>query len=237
MKIIDAHTHLGQWGYPFNVETNADKLIALMNEFNVEKSFCSYIDNMLVEDAVKKYPGRIIGQAWEDPYKGQEAIDDLRYHVKELGFKSMKLHPLINGFLPYDPMVFPLIEEARSLNIPVFMHSGHAPYSLPWQIAQLAEDFPDVRFVMVHMGHGHGIYIQAALDVAKKLPNVYLETSGMPMANKIKEAFDTLGDDRVMYGSDIPFHDPSVELQRMKVAGLTDAQMQKLLYDNAANFC
>jgi len=24
----------------------------------------------------------------------------------ELGFKTLKLHPLVNGFLPYDPMVF-----------------------------------------------------------------------------------------------------------------------------------
>lgn len=237
MKIIDAHTHLGSWGYPFNVANTIEEFIALMDEFTVEKAFCSNPDNKLVEDAVKQYPDRIVGQAWEDPYKGKAAVDHLHYAVMELGFKSLKLHPLVNGFLPYDPMVFPLMEEVQNLNIPVFVHSGHAPYSLPWQIGQLAEEFPDIRFVLVHMGHGHGVYIQSALDVACKLPNVYLETSGMPMHTKIKEAFDMLGDDKVMYGSDVPFHHPSVELQRMKVAGLTDAQMQKLFYDNAANFC
>lgn len=42
---------------------------------------------------------------------------------------------------------------------------------------------------MVHMGHGNGIYIQAAIDLSKKHDNVYLETSGMPMHTKIREAY------------------------------------------------
>jgi len=237
MKLIDAHTHLGYWGHPFNVESDAEGLIALMDKFNVEKSFCSYFDNKIVEDAVKKYPDRIIGQVWEDPNLGQAAVDDMRHHIKDLGFKSLKLHPLINGFVANAPIVYPFMEEARSLNIPVFFHTGHPPYSLPWAVGELARDFPDVRIVMIHMGHGHAVYIQSAVELAKKLPNIYLETSGMPMHTKIKEVFDTIGEDRVMYGSDIPFHDPSVELQRMKVTGITDAQMQKLLHDNALSFC
>ena len=66
------------------------------------------------------------------------------------------------------------------MDLPVFIHSGHPPFSLPHSIIQLAEDFPKVRIVMVHMGHGNGIYIQAAIDLSKKHDNVYLETSGMP---------------------------------------------------------
>ena len=54
----------------------------------------------------------------------------------------------------------------------------------------------------------------------------------MPMHTKIKEAMDTVGDDRVIYGSDIPFHHPSVELQRVKMAKLTEHQLQKILHDN-----
>jgi predicted TIM-barrel fold metal-dependent hydrolase len=55
----------------------------------------------------------------------------------------------------------------------------------------------------------------------------------MPMHTKIKEAMETVGEDRVIYGSDIPFHHPSVELQRVKMADLKDSQLRKLLHDNA----
>ena len=92
------------------------------------------------------------------------------------------------------------MEVAQQMDLPVFIHSGHPPFSLPHSIIQLAEDFPKVRIAMVHMGHGNGIYIQAAIDLSKKHDNVYLETSGMPMHTKIREAYNTVGSERVFWG-------------------------------------
>jgi hypothetical protein len=86
---------------------------------------------------------------------------------------------------------------------------------------------------MLHMGHGHGVYIQAAIRTAKKYDNIILETSGMPMHTKIREAVDTIGEQRVVYGSDIPFHHTSVEMQRVKMAGLTEHELRLILYENA----
>ena len=97
----------------------------------------------------------------------------------------------------------------------------------------MAEVYPDVTIIMLHMGHGHGLYIRAAINTAKRYSNIVLETSGMPMHTKIKEAMETVGENRVIYGSDIPFHHPSVELQRVKMAGLSEVQLRKLLHDNA----
>ena len=96
------------------------------------------------------------------------------------------------------------MEAAKDLNIPVFMHCGHPPYSLPWSIALLAERHPDVKLVMIHMGHGHGVYIDATLKMAKRYPNLYLEMSGMPMPSKIREAYEEVGADRIMFGTDAP---------------------------------
>lgn len=234
MKVIDAHVHLGTFGYPFHVAATIDGLIQLMDEFNVEKALCSSLENQVTLDAMRTHPDRIVGLVWLNPYQGDKAVMDLRTAVREQGFRGLKLHPLIHSFLPNDRVVYPLIEEAASLGIAVYIHSGHPPFSLPWSIGELAENFPHVTFVMYHMGHGHGVYIQAAIDVARRLPNVLLETSGMPMHTKIKEAVDQVGEDRVLYGSDIPFHHPSVEMQRVRVAGLTEAQLRKVFYGNAA---
>jgi predicted TIM-barrel fold metal-dependent hydrolase len=85
------------------------------------------------------------------------------------------------------------------------------------------------------MGHGHGVYIQAAINTAKKHDNIILETSGVSMHSKIKEAVDRVGEGRVVFGSDYPFHDYSVELQKVEVAGLTESQKELVLYKNAKN--
>ena len=93
--------------------------------------------------------------------------------------------------------------------------------------------YPEVRIVMLHMGHAHGVYIQAAINTAKRYDNIILETSGVSMHSKIKEAVEKVGEERVVFGSDYPFHDYSVELQKVEVAGLTERQKELVLYANA----
>ena len=114
----------------------------------------------------------------------------------------------------------------------MFIHCGHPPYSLPWSIALLAERHPHVKTVMIHMGHGHGVYIDASIKMAKKYPNLYLEMSGMPMESKIYEAYKTVGSDRIMFGIDAPFHHPSVEIQKVLMCGLTEKELEDIFYHN-----
>ena len=90
--------------------------------------------------------------------------------------------------------------------------------------------FPDVPVVMAHMGHGNAVYINAAIDIAERRPNVYLETSGMPMHTKIAEAVERVGTERVMYGSDAPFHHPAVEILRVQVSGLNAGELEDVLH-------
>ena len=86
--------------------------------------------------------------------------------------------------------------------------------------------------VMIHMGHGHGVYIDAAIKMAKRHPNIYLEMSGMPMGVKIKQAYEEVGADRIMFGTDFPFHHPSVEIQKVLTCGLPEAAQEDVFYNN-----
>lgn len=96
------------------------------------------------------------------------------------------MNPLKDAFVADDTIVDPILDAAEKYDIPVCIHSGHPPYSLPWSIALLAERHPNVRVLMIHMGHGHGVYIDAALKMARRHPNIYLEMSGMLWAAKLK---------------------------------------------------
>ena len=231
-SVIDAHAHVGEFGSWAQVSSTGESLIAEMDQFAVEKAIVFSPENLLVHDTVRKYPKRLVGYVWPNPHE-QNAVSLVKQALNEWGFRGVKLHPLLNAFLPNDEIVHPIMEEAKRARVPVAIHSGHPPFSLPWSIGELAEVYPDVRIVMLHMGHGHGVYIQAAINTAKRYENIILETSGMPMHTKIKEAVTTVGETRVVYGSDIPFHHTSVELQRVKMAGLTDGELRLVLHDNA----
>ena len=86
---------------------------------------------------------------------------------------------------------------------------------------------------MLHMGHGHGVYIDATLKMAHRFPNLYLEMSGMPMPSKIYEAYKTVGPDRVMLGIDSPFHAPQVEIDKVVYSGLNEQEQEDVFYNNA----
>ena len=51
---------------------------------------------------------------------------------------------------------------------------------------------------------------------------------------KIKEAYETVGRDRIMFGTDAPFHHPSVEIQKVLTCGLEEQGLKDVFYNNAA---
>jgi predicted TIM-barrel fold metal-dependent hydrolase len=55
----------------------------------------------------------------------------------------------------------------------------------------------------------------------------------MPMHSKVKEAVETVGIDRVMFGSDAPFGHPSFEIRKIEVSGLGSDLVEKVLGENA----
>ncbi|MFO7941246.1 MAG: amidohydrolase family protein [Bacillota bacterium] len=233
MRIIDAHAHIGYFGAFFDVGVTADELVSQMDEHGVQSAVISSLENDSVLEAVRRFPERLIPLVWVNPTEGNSAVDAANGYI-EKGFRGIKLHPLVHAFRADEPVVDDTVEVARRRSVSVHIHSGHPPFSLPWSIGALAARNPDVDFVMIHMGHGHGVYIQAAIDVARDNPNIYLETSGMPMHTKIREAYRTVGADRVMFGTDAPFHHHSVEMQKVRVSGLDESELRRVFAENVA---
>lgn len=234
MKIIDAHAHIGYIGGWADVGITEEELIAQMDEFNIEKTALCNEDNDLTLDVMKRHPGRIIGCVYVNPLN-QKTVDNMDKYI-EAGFAAVKLNPLRHAYCADAEIIDAVMEKAEKYNVPVCIHSGHPPYSLPWQVGLLAERHPNVKLMMIHMGHGHGVYIDAAIKMALRYPNIYLEMSGMPMPSKIREAYERVGAERIMFGTDTPFHHPTVEMQKVITSGLDKETQEKIFYENAAKF-
>lgn len=234
MKIIDAHAHIGYIGGWADVGITGSELIEQMDRFEIEKTVLCCEDNEITLDMMRRYPGRILGAVYVNPL--DPAAEDKMERYLGQDFTAVKLNPLRHAYCADTEALDPIMEKAEQAGVPVCIHSGHPPYSLPWQIGLLAERHPEVRIMMIHMGHGHGVYIDAALKMARKYSNIWLEMSGMPMPSKIKEAYETVGHDRILFGTDTPFHDPSVEIQKVLVSGVEEAGQKRIFYDNAEQF-
>ena len=229
--IVDSHMHVGDFPL-FNVSMDRDGLVAEMREHEVSTGLVFHPDNALVRSVIAETPG-VYGLVWANP-RETDIATTVAGLLDEKGsrFRGVKLHPLLDGYHPDDPAVHPIIEVLIERGLPALIHCGHPIFTLPWSIEELIRRYPEARIILGHMGHGNIIYINAAIDVAERNPNVYLETSGMPMHSKIREAVERVGPDRVLYGSDTPFHHPSVELAKVRVSGLSADQASGVLGEN-----
>ena len=86
---------------------------------------------------------------------------------------------------------------------------------------------------MAHMGFVDIIANDASVNMAKRSPNLYLETSGVSAEDKVALAVREIGASRVLYGSDLPFNDPAFEMAKIQYANMTPDDRKMVLGESA----
>jgi len=235
MPIIDCHVHLCPTGGSTPHGTTHPLPREVLNLLTTEgisravvfPTFANAPDNDGLAELASANATFIIPFAWINPHLAG-AADEARRLIRSRGFRGIKLHPLLHAFFPNRPLLDPVMRVAAEEGVPVLLHSGHSMQSLPWQIAEVAEAWPEVPVIMEHMGLQLG-WVDDAIRQAERIPNLVLGTTAMPFHEKIREAVRRIGSDRVVWGSDAPAIHPRVELVKLRVAGLTPAEEADVL--------
>jgi uncharacterized protein len=223
--IIDSHTHAEEAGSLGWVDP-PEAMLTLMVEARIDQAvIMTYVDARdeepieYIAAAVEKYPDRLIGYARIHP-RAERAQELLELAVVRHGFKGLKLHPVSNLAHPADADTHQLLRKAAELGVPALFHCGDEPYTTPFELECSAAAVPEAAVIFGHMG-GY-FHTEEAIEVARRRPNVYLETSAMPRPTVIRTAIDAIGPERVLFASDGPGCDPRLEVYKVERAGLTD---------------
>lgn len=227
--IIDSHTHVQKtmdfWDSP------PERILDLINEACIDMAvIMPYSDNpeliLYIHQCVSRYPNNLVGYARLDP-ADPDSVDILEHSVNNLGMKGLKLHPVGNLVHPAAESSIALINKAASLGTPTLFHCGDEEFTLPFQIAEAARLCPQAVIILGHMG-GY-FHVEDAIRAAEKYENIYLETSAMPYPEKIKDAVDRVGANRILFASDGPGCPPDLELYKIKSAKLSDNDEKLIL--------
>ena len=143
----------------------------------------------------------------------------------------MHHHPLIQNYDISSSLVEPILKECQEREIPIITHSSHGcSMSGPRLIGKVAEKFAKLTLVIGHAG----IFSSPdAPEVAKEHPNVFLEVSVCYEMNKLERAVKMVGADKIMFGSDLPFHHPLLMLTRIRLMRLSKNDEEKILSGTA----
>ncbi|MBX2801119.1 MAG: amidohydrolase family protein [Myxococcales bacterium] len=210
---------------------------------------------------VAKFPERLVGLAslrldrWNRD--AQVELDALQAALSEPGMVGIKLAHAHQHVRFDDPAYFGIYEVAEAFDAPVYLHTGlspfrgtsqEAPYTDAAYVETAIEAYPNVRFILGHMGHDFEPDftepLDTVLDLALRYDNVLLEPSALsddddfrlPFAlQRVKE----LGlVERTIWGSDGPQAPGFVgrylqkTLQAMEDADYSVDEAQAVLADN-----
>lgn len=191
-----------------------------------------------IQELSRRYPGRVHGLADYDPNHIRASLDKVERDVTERGFKGVYVH--IYGYdigLDHRKM-YPLYALCEGLGVPVSMQVGHvleampSEHGRPIQLDRIACDFPELTLVGTHTGWP---WVEEALAVISKWPNVYLSTSAwLPRYfSPALERFlhSRVGSEKILFGSN--GLDWGRYLEQFDKMGLRDDTVENVLRENA----
>lgn len=227
--VLDAHAHIGQCGQYSVPWPSTDEKVDDMDRFGIDRAsifaFAGVSSdfvwgNDLAIEAVRAYPDRFIGYATLNANYPEELIPELD-RTFALGLRGIKLITAYQGVPVETERLFPVYEWANARGTILLSHHWGAPEFLD----RLARRYPNVSF---HIGHLNPEYARAV----RSNRNVYTTTTFVPWPGAIAQAVETFGADNVLFGSDSPDLDVSLNLGPLLTARIKDQDKLQILGGN-----
>jgi predicted TIM-barrel fold metal-dependent hydrolase len=198
------------------------------------------IGNDEVAAHVAKFPDRFAGLAAVDLERPMDAVRELRRCVKELGFKGLRVIPWLWRLPPNDRRYYPLYAECVELGVPFCTQVGHTGplrssetgRPIPY-LDDVALDFPELVIVAGHIGYP---WTEEMIALARKYPNVYIDTSAYTAKRYPPELVRYMrggGRKKVLFGSNFPMILPGNALADLDALGLDEEARELFLAGNA----
>jgi len=238
LKVIDAHCHAGKginYGKndptsdPWTTYNDPRWTLSRAEEVGIDKTIIFPISNTTYQEAneeiasyVRRWPDKFIGFAKHDARTEAGKIRNmLRHEVLKLGLRGLKLHGV-----PTKEMV----ETAVELGIPILFHPPKVSDSL-----EVVESHPKVSFILAHLGcfasRNWREHVRA-IEAAKRLANLYLDTSSVVFFKYLEQAAHELPSEKLIFGSDGPLVDSRAELYKIRLLRLPQERERLILGGN-----
>jgi predicted TIM-barrel fold metal-dependent hydrolase len=240
--VIDIHGHIGTWGAVWVPAGSAKDAIAAMDAIGVDSICVSAFlsigpdpekGNDMVGQAIRDYPGRIIGYAAFNPNYPETVVPELDRCFDELGMLGLKFHPDQHKYPADGPSYKTALDFAAARKAFVLSHHWGRPEILE----DYAKRYPEVRFIVAHHASLGASFMPAQSwgGLIRDLPNVYADiASSLAPMGDFEAMVDYVGPKKVLYGSDAQLHEMGAQIGRVLFARLGDEEKADILGRNAA---
>ncbi len=179
----------------------------LLDPVEVDHIFCRWDE---AEKLATGWPGRFVATAVLDPEQGMAGLREMRSRLGQPWVVGFYLHTHSWDRRLDHADYYPYYALCSELDVPVAMQSGTSGGLMasecgrPITIDRAALYFPQTRFVLSHTGWP---WVDEAVSMALKFPNVYLGTAAYPprhWAPAVKDFVRGPGRRKVLFGTNFP---------------------------------
>jgi len=262
--LIDCHVHLnnyytqdGEAARP--TEENVQRLFDQMAAHGVDHSVVLTSYKVNVDRPSVEHVLEILAQ---DPrttvieglrWRGESRSDlfHMEERIRDKLVKGIKLYPGYDKYAINDPSLEAVFRLAAKYDVPVMIHCGDTfardakvRQAHPLLVDDVAVDYPDVRFVICHLGNP---WFQDTAEVLYKNDNVYADISGLILGDftyeferylvtRVKDMIAYMGEPgrQLMYGSDWPLVEMGPYVKFLDTLELDDEAWEHVAWKTAA---
>lgn len=235
--IVDAHAHVGVSWPEEGVRPTVADAIAMMDRAGVDLACTSasrYLrcdmreGNRVTRRAVQEFPDRLIGFVILSPREKSTSMSEADRYLGSEGFRGIKVH-ISHTDVAYDDDRYDAIyAKGQEYKVPVLAHAFNL--TEVGQLVNAAHRFPAVSFIL---GHSGGYAWADCLKTMASVPNTYLDVCASCSDIGRVEAFVSMvGAERVLYGTDNPFLEPSHCLAQVQAADIDRSERDLILGGN-----
>ena len=263
--LIDCHVHLNNY-YTENgdqrrpTEENVNRLwdamaangvdhavVLTSYKVNVDRPSVEHVLEILAEDPRTTV---VEGLRW----RGDARTDlfHMEERIRDGVVKGIKLYPGYDKYAINDPSLETVFRIAAKYDVPVMIHCGDTyakgakvRQAHPLLVDDVAVDYPDVKFVICHLGNP---WFQDTAEVLYKNDNVYADISGLTLGNfdyeferylvmRVKDLIAYMGDPsrQLMYGSDWPLVEMGPYVKFMEGLNFSEDAREHIAWKTAAD--
>lgn len=224
MGLIDFHAHLAP------TKEARERLLTTMKKHGIERSVVVAgglispqvlsrhiryggingveVPNLDILELSLETGGKLLPFYFANPMKPAD-----EYRDQGINFFGLKLGPAVHGIPLMDSRNMAYIELASRFRHSIYLHCLPRNAFDIETLTNIASMYPEANFVLGHCGIGNCDFM--AIDSIRDIPNIYVETSG-GFSSVVKYAVDQLGIGRLLFGSEYPLQDPSIEIFKIQ---------------------
>ena len=143
-----------------------------------------------------------------EPQHGKYALEEVEQALGELKLQGIMFHNDFNGVEVEAPVMFDIMRKINEFpNTVVMLHTAYySDLEPPFMIGRIARKFPDINIIVGHplmtLNQTHCV-----IDLANDYPNLYLDTCyAYHHNNIIEQVVESVGSERMIFGSDNPYY-------------------------------